>query len=104
MSIDLEALAAWMDDNGLAKGAPIEHRFISGGSQNVSPHAAVHAQSIGHSLHVSGALQVPSPHRGQLGSQVAPGGHSGEHAAQQSGSEQPASPSPSRSSSIVHSS
>jgi aminoglycoside phosphotransferase (APT) family kinase protein len=32
--IDLAALAQWMDDNGLAKGAPIEHRFISGGSQN----------------------------------------------------------------------
>jgi aminoglycoside phosphotransferase (APT) family kinase protein len=34
MSIDLEALGAWMDDQGLAKGAPIEHRYISGGSQN----------------------------------------------------------------------
>jgi aminoglycoside phosphotransferase (APT) family kinase protein len=35
MSLDVEALAAWMDEQGLpGKGAPIEHRFISGGSQN----------------------------------------------------------------------
>ena len=33
--IDFERLAEWMDDNGLpGKGEPIEHRFISGGSQN----------------------------------------------------------------------
>ena len=33
--IDLEKLAAWMDDEGLpGKGEPIEHRYISGGSQN----------------------------------------------------------------------
>ncbi|MEY2570376.1 MAG: hypothetical protein QOE63_726 [Acidimicrobiaceae bacterium] len=33
--IDIDKLAAWMDDEGLAgKGEPIEHRFISGGSQN----------------------------------------------------------------------
>jgi aminoglycoside phosphotransferase (APT) family kinase protein len=33
--IDLERLAAWMDDNGLpGKGEPIEHRFLSGGTQN----------------------------------------------------------------------
>jgi aminoglycoside phosphotransferase (APT) family kinase protein len=33
--IDFERLAAWMDDQGLpVKGEPIEHRFLSGGSQN----------------------------------------------------------------------
>ena len=33
--IDLQRLAAWMDDAGLpGKGAPLEHRFLSGGSQN----------------------------------------------------------------------
>jgi aminoglycoside phosphotransferase (APT) family kinase protein len=33
--IDIDRLAAWMDDNGLpGKGEPIEHRFLSGGSQN----------------------------------------------------------------------
>jgi aminoglycoside phosphotransferase (APT) family kinase protein len=33
--INVERLGAWMDDAGLAgKGEPIEHRYISGGSQN----------------------------------------------------------------------
>ncbi len=33
--IDLERLAAWMDDRGLpGKGEPIHERFLSGGSQN----------------------------------------------------------------------
>jgi aminoglycoside phosphotransferase (APT) family kinase protein len=33
--IDLQRLAAWMDHAGLpGKGAPLEHRFLSGGSQN----------------------------------------------------------------------
>jgi aminoglycoside phosphotransferase (APT) family kinase protein len=33
--IDLDRLTPWMDDNGLpGKGEPIEHRYISGGSQN----------------------------------------------------------------------
>ncbi len=33
--IDFERLATWMDDRGLpGKGAPIEHRFLAGGSQN----------------------------------------------------------------------
>ena len=33
--IDVEGLGRWMDDVGLpGKGAPIEHRFVSGGSQN----------------------------------------------------------------------
>jgi hypothetical protein len=27
-------LAAWMDGRGLGAGAPLEHRYISGGSQN----------------------------------------------------------------------
>jgi len=29
-----ERLAAWMDGRGLGAGAPLEHRYISGGSQN----------------------------------------------------------------------
>ncbi len=33
--MDVERLAAWMDDEGLpGKGEPVEHRYISGGSQN----------------------------------------------------------------------
>ena len=32
--IDVDKLATWMDGAGLAKGEPIEHRFISGGTQN----------------------------------------------------------------------
>jgi len=33
--IDFEKLSAWMDDNGLpGKGEPLEHQFLSGGSQN----------------------------------------------------------------------
>ena len=33
--IDLERLARWLDDEGLpGKGEALEHRFISGGSQN----------------------------------------------------------------------
>jgi aminoglycoside phosphotransferase (APT) family kinase protein len=33
--IDFERLASWMDDQGLpGKGEPIQHRFLSGGSQN----------------------------------------------------------------------
>ena len=33
--IDVSRLGRWMDDEGLAgKGEPLEHRFISGGSQN----------------------------------------------------------------------
>ena len=32
--IDIARLAIWMDDQGLAPGAPIEHQFISGGTQN----------------------------------------------------------------------
>lgn len=34
-TIDVERLAAWMDAEGLpGAGAPLEHRYISGGSQN----------------------------------------------------------------------
>ena len=32
--IDTDRLATWMDGVGLAKGEPIEARFISGGTQN----------------------------------------------------------------------
>jgi aminoglycoside phosphotransferase (APT) family kinase protein len=32
--IDVDRLAAWMDGQDLATGAPVEHRFISGGTQN----------------------------------------------------------------------
>jgi aminoglycoside phosphotransferase (APT) family kinase protein len=32
--IDIDRLAAWMDQRDLASGEPIEHRFVSGGTQN----------------------------------------------------------------------
>jgi aminoglycoside phosphotransferase (APT) family kinase protein len=33
--MDFDRLASWMDENGLpGKGEPIDHRFLSGGSQN----------------------------------------------------------------------
>jgi aminoglycoside phosphotransferase (APT) family kinase protein len=31
---DTTALVAWLDERGLGTGAPLEHRYISGGSQN----------------------------------------------------------------------
>jgi aminoglycoside phosphotransferase (APT) family kinase protein len=31
---DVEKLTAWLDRQGLGVGAPLEHRYISGGSQN----------------------------------------------------------------------
>jgi aminoglycoside phosphotransferase (APT) family kinase protein len=31
---DVSRLTAWMDSRGLGAGAPLEHRYISGGSQN----------------------------------------------------------------------
>ncbi|HET6950208.1 MAG TPA: phosphotransferase family protein [Acidimicrobiales bacterium] len=31
---DVDKLSAWMDAQGLGVGAPLEHRYISGGSQN----------------------------------------------------------------------
>ena len=33
-TIDADRLSTWMDGIGLGKGEPIEHRYISGGSQN----------------------------------------------------------------------
>jgi len=32
--IDVDRLATWMDDQGLAAGEPLEHAFVSGGTQN----------------------------------------------------------------------
>ena len=32
--IDVDRLAAWMDGQGLATGEPLEHAFVSGGTQN----------------------------------------------------------------------
>src|SRR5690348_6351942 len=52
--IDMARLAAWMDDEGLpGKGEPIDHRFISGGSQN-----EIYEIRRGE-LH--GALRIPPP-------------------------------------------
>jgi aminoglycoside phosphotransferase (APT) family kinase protein len=54
MSIDVDRLGAWMDDAGLAgKGEPIEHRYISGGSQN-----EIYEIRRGE-LH--GAIRIPPP-------------------------------------------
>jgi aminoglycoside phosphotransferase (APT) family kinase protein len=51
--IDVERLAGWMDGIGLAKGEPIEHRFISGGTQN-----EIYEIRRGD---VHGALRIPPP-------------------------------------------
>jgi aminoglycoside phosphotransferase (APT) family kinase protein len=52
--IDIERLAAWLDSVGLpGAGAPLEHRFISGGSQN-----EIYEIRRG-DLH--GALRIPPP-------------------------------------------
>jgi aminoglycoside phosphotransferase (APT) family kinase protein len=52
--IDVEHLATWMDGEGLpGKGEPIEHRFISGGSQN-----EIYEIRRG-DLH--GAMRIPPP-------------------------------------------
>jgi aminoglycoside phosphotransferase (APT) family kinase protein len=32
--VDVERLTSWLDDQGLGQGAPLEHRYVSGGSQN----------------------------------------------------------------------
>ncbi|WP_257013415.1 phosphotransferase family protein [Rhodococcus sp. ACPA4] len=32
--IDFQRLSDWMDGEGLGKGAPLEHRYLSGGTQN----------------------------------------------------------------------
>jgi aminoglycoside phosphotransferase (APT) family kinase protein len=34
MIADVDKLTAWLDSQGLGVGAPLEHRYISGGSQN----------------------------------------------------------------------
>ena len=52
--IDTDALVAWMDDEGLpGKGEPLEHGYISGGSQN-----EIYEVRRGE-LH--GALRIPPP-------------------------------------------
>jgi aminoglycoside phosphotransferase (APT) family kinase protein len=52
--IDLDRLATWLDDEGLpGKGEPLEHRFVSGGSQN-----EIYEIRRGE-LH--GALRIPPP-------------------------------------------
>jgi aminoglycoside phosphotransferase (APT) family kinase protein len=51
--IDVERLASWMDDAGLAKGEPVEARYISGGSQN-----EIYEIRRGD---VHGALRIPPP-------------------------------------------
>jgi len=51
--IDIDRLATWMDGEGLAKGEPIEHRFIAGGSQN-----EIYEIRRGD---VHGALRIPPP-------------------------------------------
>jgi aminoglycoside phosphotransferase (APT) family kinase protein len=52
--IDTDALVAWMDDQGLpGKGEPLEHGYISGGSQN-----EIYEVRRG-DLH--GALRIPPP-------------------------------------------
>jgi aminoglycoside phosphotransferase (APT) family kinase protein len=53
VSLDVEKLATWMDGEGLGKGEPIEHRFISGGSQN-----EIYEIRRGE---VHGALRIPPP-------------------------------------------
>jgi aminoglycoside phosphotransferase (APT) family kinase protein len=52
--IDVERLGAWLDSQGLGEvGAPIEHRFVSGGTQN-----EIYEIRRG-DLH--GALRIPPP-------------------------------------------
>jgi aminoglycoside phosphotransferase (APT) family kinase protein len=52
--IDVDRLAAWMDGEGLpGKGEPVEHRFVSGGTQN-----EIYEIRRG-DLH--GALRIPPP-------------------------------------------
>jgi aminoglycoside phosphotransferase (APT) family kinase protein len=52
-TINLERLAAWMDAEGLGQGAPIQHRYISGGSQN-----EIYEIRRGD---VHGAIRIPPP-------------------------------------------
>ncbi len=51
--IDVDRLADWLDDQGIAKGERIEHNFIAGGSQN-----EIYEIRRG-DLH--GALRIPPP-------------------------------------------
>ena len=51
--IDLDRLGAWLDERGLAAGAPIESSFVAGGSQN-----EIYEIRRG-DLH--GALRIPPP-------------------------------------------
>jgi aminoglycoside phosphotransferase (APT) family kinase protein len=51
--IDLDRLASWMDDQGLAPGEPVESDFVSGGSQN-----EIYEIRRGD---VHGALRIPPP-------------------------------------------
>ena len=50
---DVDRLVAWMDAEGLGTGAPLEHRYISGGSQN-----EIYELRRG-DLH--GAMRIPPP-------------------------------------------
>ncbi len=51
--IDVDRLASWMDDRGLGVGRPLEHRFVSGGTQN-----EIYEITRGD---VHGALRIPPP-------------------------------------------
>jgi aminoglycoside phosphotransferase (APT) family kinase protein len=51
--IDVDRLAGWMDAQHLAPGAPVEHRFISGGTQN-----DIYEIRRGD---VHGAIRIPPP-------------------------------------------
>jgi aminoglycoside phosphotransferase (APT) family kinase protein len=51
--IDVDRLGSWMDTVGLAPGAPIEHRFVSGGTQN-----EIYEIRRGE---LRGALRIPPP-------------------------------------------
>ena len=33
-TVDVERLTSWLDDQGLGQGGRLEHRYVSGGSQN----------------------------------------------------------------------
>jgi aminoglycoside phosphotransferase (APT) family kinase protein len=51
--IDVERLATWMDERGLGAGEPVEHSFVSGGTQN-----EIYEIRRGE---VHGALRIPPP-------------------------------------------
>ncbi|MGY1742733.1 MULTISPECIES: phosphotransferase family protein [unclassified Blastococcus] len=52
-SLDVDSLTAWLDSRGLGAGAPLEHRFVSGGAQN-----EIYEIRRGD---VHGALRMPPP-------------------------------------------